>query len=166
MYAGAAGSASRSPSATSPATACDLGPRTPRITGGTMSGISVRTTPSQRTYRPFSGPGSPAMSRRSALAYSLISVRGLSGQDPTWRIQPGMPWPIPAMSRPGWSWARVASSIAAKATLRAPAGMIPIPTVRFSVEARTVAAWATPPRQPRSSTTQTWSNPSSSARRT
>lgn len=124
------------------------------------------TTPSQRTYRPFSGPGSPATSRRSARAYSLINVRGLAGQDPACRIQPGMPWPIPAMSRPGWSCASVASSIAAKHTLRAPAGMMPIPTVSFVVEARTVAAWATPPRHPRSSTTQTWSNPSSSARRT
>ncbi|GLY98954.1 hypothetical protein Acsp02_62080 [Actinoplanes sp. NBRC 103695] len=99
------------------------------------------------------------------MVYSRSSVSGLAGQAPTDRIQPGIPCPSPATTRPGNSCARVASSMAANAAFRAPAGRIPMPTTIREVTASTAPAWAIPPRKPRSSTTHKESNPSSSARR-
>src|SRR5262249_33462809 len=59
--------------------------------------------------------------------------------------------------------ARVAISMAAKATLRAAAGMIPMPTRSDAVEARIVAAWLNAPCRKQSSATHTSGNSSSSA---
>src|SRR5215831_9451221 len=98
--------------------------------------------------------------------YSSRSVSGLDGQAPAWRSQPGIPCPTPTANRPGCNSARVAISMAAKATLRAAAGMIPMPTRSDPVEARIVAAWLNAPCKKQSSATHTSGKPSSSAFRT
>ena len=92
-------------------------------------------------------------------------VSGLAGQLPACRSHPGMPCPIPTITRPGYSPATVANSIAAKAGLRAAAGRMPIPTVIVDVAPSTATAWAIPPARKQSSTTHNVSNPRSSARR-
>ena len=78
-----------------------------------------------------------AQQRADACSVSRSMVSGLAGQLPACRIQPGMPWPITDNHPARVETTTVASSIAAKAGLRAAAGRMPIPTVIREVAAST-----------------------------
>jgi len=86
----------------------------------------------------------PCNSARTSPLVASSAASGEGGYAPTWRIQLATPGPKPAVSRPGWAPASVATSIAASAPLRRTAGRMPIPTCARSVAASARAALATP----------------------
>ena len=72
---------------------------------------------------------------------------------------------MPGNNRPGNSLAKVAISIAVRATLRRGTGISPIPTRNLVVAARTVAAQAIPDSAKQSSHSQSSGMPANSAAR-
>src|SRR3954466_12225913 len=72
---------------------------------------------------------------------------------------------MPGSARPPEKRARVAISMAVIATFRTGTGMMPMPTFRFSVQARAAAADEMPPLRKQSSQSQSSSRPASSAAR-